>query len=1590
MTTTQEEQRAFPKEINAYTIENEIGKSALGGVYSAINEYTDEKVAIKIISKESLQYNKTELTLINNEITILKLLNHKNIIKLYEVFETESNIYIVTELCTGKELFHYIYKKKTLNEYEALAIFHQIIDAMVYLHEMNIVHRDIKPENILFDSYGNIKIVDFGYSCYYSNSEKTLNEDLGTPSYACPEMHKGIWYHPEQADVWSCGILLYVMTCGYLPFSEEDEEENGRLIENGEYEIPDTLSPQLQDLLRHMLDPNPTTRYYFKDIITHDWFNLNQALPDLIGGVNYFEMKYPIDMRILNICETYGFDKDQVRAGLENNKYNNCTAVYRLCVKKVVDAGMTSISDLQSEEFKEYKDNKENWINEREYKKAKEDFERKEMERKRLLKIQEDEMAKTEEEALNKLEEINNEYLKYISNKEKSETKEKEIPKTPVKKEIESVSVESKEALSVSPKDISDFNLPDLKSELLKERLKTRARGHSEKVIPALLQRFRRSSISKIDLKKEDYFKRANPTRRNAIIKRNEIEEAVRLYRQNNIEEVEESDDGSINDIGSIKEEFEESEEKKKEEQEKFKRELIEKEKERLLKEEKERQRIIEEQKRKYEEEQKEIAKKEEEEKLRKEEERKEKLKKRIEDERIRIEKEKERIKLAEEEKLRKENERIKAENEEKERLKREAEENERLKKEAEEKERLKREAEEKERLRKEAEEKERLRKEAEEKERLRKEAEEKERLKRELEEKERLKREAEEKERLKREAEEKERLKREEEEKERLRKEEEERERIKREAEEKERLRKEEEERERIKKELEEKEKERLRIEEEEKERIKREEEEKVRKEAEENERIRLEKEEKIRKENKEKERIKKELEEKERMRLEAERKEAAIKLEEERKEKERINLENERRIQLEKEAEAKRLKEESLRIQQEKESHRYNEERSHFGNEDHNIILNQKEKEIPNNHIKEKEMKTSQPEIKKEAKPISEEQDKKELYIDSEKIKSDLNQRPDLEKIRLRKLIEEKERIQKLREEKERIKREKEERRQKQINEEKRRKEEEYKEKIRKIEEEKERIRKIKEEKERLRREKEERILKENEIKAQMQLEQEKKEREELKKKYEELLKRDIQKKTILPIKKVKSGHSSKTDSNNKLNKTKIQNDKQIKNLTFKVDEEESKKNILLQTDKNSLNITTEEVEKNNTVNPIFIEYKNNPISLNKPSQPNTSNSLSRSKQNSLSEIKTNMLLNDYDMSSNYLNRTTNHKYNSTENINDFRYIPQTTRKEYVIDNEELSSFLTNREIQNNYKPKKIKEVKAKIRPLRIREESFDSNYDFNFDEYKNKVQSILSGGEPVKKYKHVRTSSLPIKEEKEISIKKKMKKASTKSLKYSDDSFFSVTKNRYASVTKTPMKSNNSEAKKLNKSYLNKDNLQSTSKKHKSKINKYSSTASMPSIIDINDDDIIFKKIPITNIKKQNKKQTTNNINTERMIPPKKRNIQNVGNTVNAFDKVSTFKSTKTFQNEEPNHYKGVIDIRCISPYDIKESLNRVLSRLKQKNIFYVQTSLYKLRCSKQLTSFDIELCLIDNELCYYIVKIKSGGVNANVDIISHLFN
>ena len=1463
----------IPKEINAYSIKNEIAKSALGGVFTAVNEYTEEKVAIKIIDKERLQCNKSELALINNEITILKLINHKNIIKLYEVFESKDFIFIVTELCEGKEMFDYICSKKTLPELEALNIFHQIVDAMIYIHDMNIVHRDIKPENVLFDSNGNVKIIDFGYSCYYSNSDTLLNEDIGTPSYACPEMHKGIWYRPEQADVWSCGILLFIMVCGYHPFSEDEEEKNEVLIESGDYNIPDTISPLLKDLITHMIDPNPATRYNFRDVLASDWFNSNQAEPDLIGGVNYFEMKFPIDRRILNICECYGFDKDLVRASLENNKYNNASAVYRLCVKEVVKAGMTSISDLQSDEFKEYINNSDNWISKEEVSRRKREFDIKEYNRRKKQKEQEDLMYSNEEKALKILDETNSEYIRYKASIKANPIETPATPKKESKDTLESVSVDSREAISLSPKDTTKNIMSEFDS------------FNKDKNVLILHQRFRRNTVSQLDLKKEDYLKKANPRRRNAIIKRKEIEEAVQLYRSN-MNQIEESDNESIDDIKSIDSNKEESNEEKKE---KEINEMVDKEKERMEKEEKERVRLIEEQKKQFEIDNKEKLIEEEKEKLRRAEERKEQIKRRLQMQLKEFTKKKTMEQQEHsKEKFRnsllppKKNPIIRRKSSIEDKLKF--------------REKLQREIDERERLRKEALEKERLR--LEEEERIRHQKEE-ERMKKELEEKERIRIENEEKERLRREEEE--RIKKELEEKERLKREEEER--IKKE-EEKKRLIKEEEER--IKKENEERikknEEERLKREKEEKERLMKEEEERLKKENE--ERLKREKEERLKKE--EEERLKREKEEKEkemqRLLEEKLREEAEIK----RKEDERIRIENEKKAK----------EEERIRIENERKEEEERLKKEMIEKKD-NEIKKKQEKELELNNKKEDAKKSLDSYIKEDEERLNNDinndlfladdnsfifnQDSIEV-LDNDTIEEEKDQSAiestiikEEPKVTTDTLLEE---------------------------EEKKRKQSEYKKRIKKIKEEKERIRKIREEQERIKREKEESSKRQANLKARLKQEQEKKERE--------ALKLDLQKK--LNEKRRQSKRNSKQICSNlkKENKT-------IKKLTFNIDDDSSPSKRI--------------------ANPLFTNYNNN--------------SLSNRRRSSISNIKSQMITD--------LNLSTN-KNKSTENVIPSNIIDtegyQSTRKEChsvscerqanrSLDDDELFSYLSARYYETNGKSSTIKDVKAKIRPLKLRKEhSFDS--------------SCRASGSTTRRYKKSSTKSLNTSND---SLTIKRFNSTNRSINQSSD--------RIRREYKTPYKSNSLDHSVIKEipyknNTIRKDN--SKTKHRNRKMNKYSSATKIPLKLTLAED-IIFKKVPISTNKKATKKSPAK---TNVKLPqPKKRahHFKILSLSDNVYAKISSFQTNKHNREESPKEYTGIIDIQCISLHNSKESINRIISKLRSKNIFYLQVSSFKLRCSKHQTIFDIELCSISHGIFYYMIKTKE---NANMSIVTSLFN
>ena len=261
----------------------------------------------------------------------------------------------------------YILTKSKLTEIESLKIFQQLINTLLYLHSQNITHRDIKIDNMLLDKNKNLKLVDFGLSTYYSD-DKLLNQPCGTVVYAAPEVLEGKEYHGMLADVWSSGIVLYGMLSGFLPFCDNDDEINKKNVLKGKIEIPNFFPPLVIDLLSHMLQENPIKRFTLQDIRDHPWFNLRKfnMIPGIVIGYN----KIPVDEEILNECLKFGFNKENVRNSIVNNKFNNGTAVYYLLVKKKVNKGKCSVSDLCCKEFIDFVLNEKNVVfyNQRKYK----------------------------------------------------------------------------------------------------------------------------------------------------------------------------------------------------------------------------------------------------------------------------------------------------------------------------------------------------------------------------------------------------------------------------------------------------------------------------------------------------------------------------------------------------------------------------------------------------------------------------------------------------------------------------------------------------------------------------------------------------------------------------------------------------------------------------------------------------------------------------------------------------------------------------------------------------------------------------------------------------------------------------------------------------------------------------------------------------------------------------------------------------------------------------------------------------------------------------------------------------------------------
>ena len=354
------------KYIGQFFLSEKLGQGTFGIVVLATHQITGEKVAVKILEKEKI-LQEADKTRIEREIKILKNLSHNNIVHLYDIKETPSSLYIIMEYISGKELFDYIISKKHLSELESCNFYQQIISGIEYLGKIKVVHRDLKPENLLLDENKNIKFVDFGLSNIYPKNELLITA-CGSPCYAAPEMINGEPYIGLRVDIWSSGIVLFAMLCGYLPFEDSDNEKLYKKITEGKFKTPKYLSDCCKDFLHRILNVNPDQRYTIDQIKNHPWFNIINPKLTMSEGLLLNVFIVPIDENIIDeMVNKLKFNGEEVRANLIANNHNHTTTTYYLLLKKKLREGKKSICDMKSKEFLNYLKNPNNLLSTYEY-----------------------------------------------------------------------------------------------------------------------------------------------------------------------------------------------------------------------------------------------------------------------------------------------------------------------------------------------------------------------------------------------------------------------------------------------------------------------------------------------------------------------------------------------------------------------------------------------------------------------------------------------------------------------------------------------------------------------------------------------------------------------------------------------------------------------------------------------------------------------------------------------------------------------------------------------------------------------------------------------------------------------------------------------------------------------------------------------------------------------------------------------------------------------------------------------------------------------------------------------------------------------
>ncbi|XP_061087697.1 MAP/microtubule affinity-regulating kinase 3a isoform X17 [Conger conger] len=315
--------------VGNYRLLRTIGKGNFAKVKLARHILTGREVAIKIIDKTQL--NPTSLQKLFREVRIMKILNHPNIVKLFEVIETEKTLYLIMEYASGGEVFDYLVAHGRMKEKEARAKFRQIVSAVQYCHQKHIVHRDLKAENLLLDADMNIKIADFGFSNEFTLGNK-LDTFCGSPPYAAPELFQGKKYDGPEVDVWSLGVILYTLVSGSLPFDGQNLKELRERVLRGKYRIPFYMSTDCENLLKRFLVLNPAKRGTLEQIMKDRWINAGCEDDELKPFV---EPELDIsDQKRIDIMVGMGYSRESIQESLARMKYDEITATYLLLGRK--------------------------------------------------------------------------------------------------------------------------------------------------------------------------------------------------------------------------------------------------------------------------------------------------------------------------------------------------------------------------------------------------------------------------------------------------------------------------------------------------------------------------------------------------------------------------------------------------------------------------------------------------------------------------------------------------------------------------------------------------------------------------------------------------------------------------------------------------------------------------------------------------------------------------------------------------------------------------------------------------------------------------------------------------------------------------------------------------------------------------------------------------------------------------------------------------------------------------------------------------------------------------------------------------------